>query len=55
MRELEDLMTNQQKALAKAIWEAENYGGCTEKAKNVSQKLMDHTGLKQSASKIILQ
>ena len=33
MRELEDLMTNQQKALAKAIWEAENYGGCTEKAK----------------------
>ena len=33
MRELEDLMTSQQKALAKAIWEAENYGGCTEKAK----------------------
>ena len=33
MRELEDLMTNQQKALAKAIWEAENYGGDTEKAK----------------------
>ena len=32
MRELEGLMTNQQKALAKAIWEAENYGGCTEKA-----------------------
>ncbi len=26
-------MTNQQKNLAKALWEAENYGGDTEKAK----------------------
>jgi hypothetical protein len=32
-KELLSLMTNQQKNLAKAIWEAENYGGDTEKAK----------------------
>jgi len=32
-KELLSLMTNQQKALAKSIWEAENYGGDTEKAK----------------------
>ena len=32
-KELLDLMTSQQKALAKALWEAENYGGDTEKAK----------------------
>ena len=33
MKELEQLMTNQQKTFAKSLWEAENYGGCTEKAK----------------------
>lgn len=32
-KELLKLLTNQQKNLAKAFWEAENYGGCREKCK----------------------
>ncbi len=32
-KELYNLLTNQQKRLAKAFWEAENFGGCPEKCK----------------------
>tara|TARA_R100000008_G_scaffold38071_1_gene21694 strand:- start:2225 stop:2632 length:408 start_codon:yes stop_codon:yes gene_type:complete len=32
-KELEELLTYQQKMFAKAIWEAENYGGSIEKCK----------------------
>ena len=33
MKELENLLTTPQRNLAKALWEAENYGGSIEKAK----------------------
>ena len=38
-KELEDLLTHQQKIFAKSIWEAENYGGSIEKCKKRLKEL----------------
>jgi len=38
-KELENLLTHQQKMFAKAFWEAENYGGSTEKCKKRLKEL----------------
>ena len=38
-KDLEELLTHQQKLFAKAIWEAENYGGSIEKCKKRLKEL----------------
>ncbi len=39
MKELNELLTYQQKSFAKAIWEAENYGGSEEKCEKRLKEL----------------
>ncbi len=46
-KELDALLTNQQKNLAKAFWEAENYGGCREKCKKRLAEIYGTTWMKQ--------
>lgn len=46
-KELESLLTNQQRNLAKAFWEAENYGGCREKCKKRLAEIYGRNWMKE--------